>query len=88
MTNRTMHRRIEWLESRITPPDWQPLRVVCKLISPDYELAPGERIVEDDVVEGEYQQYPLMIAVHQRITTDPNDQGIFLLSRRVSLGSR
>jgi hypothetical protein len=50
--------------------------VVCKLISPVYELAPGERVVEDNVIEGEYQQYSLMIAVHQRITTDPTDQGM------------
>ena len=50
--NRALQRRIELLESRVTPPDWQPLKVICKLIAPDYELAPGERIVEDDVIEG------------------------------------
>ena len=57
----------------------------CKLISLD---TPGERIVEDDVVERKYQQYPLMIAVHQRIATDPNDQGELWSSRRVIIDSR
>jgi hypothetical protein len=86
--NRALHRRIERLELRVAPPDWQPLRVVCKLVSSDYELAPGERIVQDDVLEGESQRYPLMLSVHQRITNHPNDQGILWPSRRISIGSR
>jgi hypothetical protein len=80
--NRALQRRIELLESRVTPPDWQPLRVVCKLIPSDYKLAPGERIMEDDILEGEYQRHPLMLAVHERITSDPHDQGILWPSRR------
>ena len=85
--NQALKSRIEILESRVTPPDWQPLRVVCELIPPDYKLAPGERFVEDDILEGEYQRYPLMLTVHERITSDPNDHGILWSSRRSLMSS-
>ena len=85
---RALHRRIEWLESRSDlqgmQPDSQPLRILSQLVSPEYRLAPGERIVEDDVLEGPYQRFPLMLTVHERITSDPNDHGILWSSRRIA----
>jgi hypothetical protein len=72
--NRILQRRIELLETRFEPA-WEPLRVVVKAIPPDYVPSAGERVVEDEYFEGQDRQCPLMLTVHERITTDPKDLG-------------
>ena len=66
---RDLYGRLKRLEVRITP--WvQPLTIVVNKIPPDQALAPGERVVTDEL-----QRTPLMIIVSERITTDRTDQG-------------
>lgn len=72
--NRTLQRRVERLEARYVPA-WEPLRLVVRSIPSGYLLNPGERLVEDEFLEGEQRSYPLMITVNERITTDPSDLG-------------
>lgn len=72
--NRGLHRRIETLEKRYVP-TWEPLRIVVTSLPSDYALSSGGRVVEDEFMEGQDRRYPLMLNVHERITTDPNDCG-------------
>ena len=72
--NRTLQRRIDLLETRFVPA-WEPLIVVVKSIPPNKGLNPGERVVEDEFLEGQDRRYPLMLTVNERITTDPRDRG-------------
>jgi hypothetical protein len=61
--------RLKRLEVRITP--WvQPLTIVVNKIPPDQKLAPGERVVTDEL-----QRTPLMSVVSERITADRKDYG-------------
>jgi len=73
--NRALHRRIELLETRFVP-GWEPLIVVVKSILPDNVLNHGERIVQDEFLEGQDRKRPLMVTVNERITTDPTDHGL------------
>ena len=72
--NRALERRIELLESRFEP-NWEPLRVIVTSIRTDYEFGPGERIVEDEFLEGQDPRYPLVLTVHERTTTVATDRG-------------
>jgi len=72
--NRALERRIELLESRFEP-NWEPLRVIVTSIRTDYEFGPGERIVEDEFLEGQDLRYPLVLTVHERTTTVATDRG-------------
>ncbi len=63
------------LETRFVPA-WEPLIVVVKSIPQDNVLNPGERIVQDEFLEGEDSEIPLMLTVNERITTDPTDHGL------------
>jgi hypothetical protein len=72
--NRALRSRVERLETRYVPV-WEPLRVVLTSIPSDYVIRPGERIVQDEFLEGQDQRYPLMLTVYERITTDPKDHG-------------
>jgi hypothetical protein len=72
--NRTLQRRIELLEARYGPA-WEPLRIVVTSIPSGYVLNAGERIVEDEFLEGRDRTCPLMVTVNERITTDPKDCG-------------
>ena len=73
--NRTLQRRIELLETRLIPA-WEPLRIVIASLPSDYVVGIGERVVEDEFPENQDMRYPLMLTVHQRIATDPNDHGM------------
>ena len=73
--NRALHRRIELLETRFVP-TLEPLRIVVTSMPPDYVLIPGERVVEDELLEGQDRRYPLVLTVNERITTDPDDHGV------------
>jgi hypothetical protein len=72
--NRGLHRRIELLETRFVPA-WEPLRIVVMSLPSNYVLGPGERLVEDELLEGQDRKRPLMLTVNERITTDPKDHG-------------
>ena len=66
---RDLYGRLKRLEVRITP--WvQPLTIFVNKIPPDQTLAPGERIVIDEL-----QRSALIIVVSERITTDKKDRG-------------
>ncbi len=67
--NRDLYGRLKRLEVRITP--WMlPLTIVVNKIPPDQTLAPGERVVIDEL-----QKSALIIVVSERITTDRGDHG-------------
>jgi hypothetical protein len=72
--NRALHRRVELLEARFVPA-WEPLRIVVRSIPSDFVLSAGERVVEDEFLEGQDRRCPLMLTVHERITIDPRDHG-------------
>ena len=72
--NRILQRRIELLETRFEPA-WEPLRIVVQSIPRDYLLGAAERVVEDELLEGQDRRYPLMLTVKERITIDPRDRG-------------
>jgi hypothetical protein len=72
--NRGLQRRIELLETRFVPA-LEPLRIVVTSIPSGYVLNAGERIVEDEFLEGQDRRCPLMLTVNERITTDPKDHG-------------
>ncbi len=72
--NRALRSRVERLETRYVPV-WEPLRVVLASIPPNYGLSAGERVVEDEFLEGQDRRFPLMVTVHERITIDPRDHG-------------
>jgi len=73
--NRELRRRIELLETRFVP-TLEPLRIVITSMPSDYVLGAGERIVEDEFLEGQDRRCPLMLTVHERITTDLTDHGL------------
>jgi len=72
--NRTLQRRIELLETRFVP-TLEPMRIVVTSMPSGYVLGPGERVVEDEFLEGQDRRCPLMLTVHERITIDPMDHG-------------
>ena len=67
--NRTLCSRLQRLEARIIP-SLVPLVIVVDAVAPHYALAPGERIVRDELQRG-----ALVIVVRERITTDRTDHG-------------
>jgi hypothetical protein len=51
------------------------LRIVVTSMPRHYVLGPGERVVEDEFLDGQDMKRPLMLTVNERITTDPKDHG-------------
>ena len=67
--NRTLLCRLERLEARLTF-TVVPLVIVVDAVPSDRALAPGERIVRDEL-----QRSELVVVVSERITTDRIDHG-------------
>lgn len=71
--NHNLHHRLKSLERWVAPVRIPPLRIHCPTIPVDFQLSPGERIVEDEIAESE--SYALVVTVHERITADSHDHG-------------
>lgn len=72
---RDLFRRLQRLESRSTV-SCEPLVIIVNSIPPDHVLAPGERVVQDELHGG-----PLLVLISERITSDRSDQGVSLDAR-------